>query len=959
MNNTNSTEPIFDTFLNIPESEVSTWLTQNANLVNPTLVEKGKRQAERVGYGGDLDAALSVLDKTEAIAKHLALSLALVYRGRANVLQYHERYEDSLIYSGKAATLYQHYGTEYDVALARTVEVTVFSALERFEEAIELAQWIRPFFIKADFTLGLARLAGALGQAYARAWQLEKALPEYQHARELYLQLEMPLDAAWMLHNMGVLSNRMDQLETAQQYYTQSYPEFVTADDIVMMVKTQFNLAQICQRQGNFEEALLHLTQARSDLTRLPNSPDAGYVDLFEARVRQALNQYSQAEELFQQALTRFQELDRHLEAADTLVGLGHLLTSGKTPEKLTQGLSCLERAEAHLQHLNVPLFKAWVQLEQAELLLRLERIDEAIQQAKTAEKIFTTAGLHLRQAQTIALLADCYWRKRPTEAQQLYQMALVKIGEEVPIIAARCWRGLGRLAVERSDTNLAEQAYNQALTLLDTMRRSLHSHNYQAGFFEDKQALTDELLAALHIQIGHERQVLEWVERFKAGALIDLLIGQPPDSNLDEELRTLLLERDQLSAKLDEQLSGLMTGNSSQLANSPQRGPAMIAHDTYQTQALSITRRQLQTVDEQIARRQNPANAWRDGAIIDSSQVHQLLDGGTILVSYYTAQGNLYALTATNIEGDVHIHPLHIELSKVEAQWEQTYRLMMRAGTPLPMIQLRLSDLWQKLITPFEGRLRNYERLLILPYRSLFSLPFGGLYDNHNKKYLVEQWAVQVAPSATIWDWCRKRPKASSQSLLVGYPGQPEQPGYLPNVEQEITDLANLLPNASRLFGEAVTLNNVLTQMPGKTFIHLAGHAFYNQSLPLESGMPLAGGRWLRASDLYSRYGHLTGSTVVLSGCETGKVRPTGGDVLGLISAFLYAGAAGVVAGLWKVDDGATAILMTTFYRELTKGTKTAEALRHAQLHLLHSNAYRAPYFWAPFVLNGDSRLL
>jgi CHAT domain-containing protein len=240
-----------------------------------------------------------------------------------------------------------------------------------------------------------------------------------------------------------------------------------------------------------------------------------------------------------------------------------------------------------------------------------------------------------------------------------------------------------------------------------------------------------------------------------------------------------------------------------------------------------------------------------------------------------------------------------------------------------------------------------------------LFHVPFAGLYDAANARYLVERWAVQLAPSLTILEQCGRCVGGTRQPLLAGFAGHLDRSDHLPGVESEVHALASLFPGADVLLGEQATAEAVLASAPGRSLVHLAGHAFYDGMGPLESGMPLAGGRWLRAADLYLRYGHLGGATVVLSGCSTGRGKPTGGEVLGLTSAFLYAGAAGVVTGLWWVDDAATSEMMSAFYRRLRDGLDTAKALRQAQLELLQGGQYVSPYYWAPFSLSGDSRTL
>jgi CHAT domain-containing protein len=75
--------------------------------------------------------------------------------------------------------------------------------------------------------------------------------------------------------------------------------------------------------------------------------------------------------------------------------------------------------------------------------------------------------------------------------------------------------------------------------------------------------------------------------------------------------------------------------------------------------------------------------------------------------------------------------------------------------------------------------------------------------------------------------------------------------------------------------------------------------------SLVDESGKPQNG--FLRLHDIYNL--NLPVELVVLSACNTGLGKDVRGEgLVGIVRGFMYAGAARVVASLWKVDDEATA---------------------------------------------------
>jgi CHAT domain-containing protein len=144
---------------------------------------------------------------------------------------------------------------------------------------------------------------------------------------------------------------------------------------------------------------------------------------------------------------------------------------------------------------------------------------------------------------------------------------------------------------------------------------------------------------------------------------------------------------------------------------------------------------------------------------------------------------------------------------------------------------------------------------------------------------------------------------------------------------------------------------------------IHFATHGFLNDEHPElsgvvlslfdENGQPREG--FLRLHDIYNL--KLPVNLVVLSACNTGLGKDVKGEgLIGLTRGFMYAGASSVVASLWKVDDEATAELMSYFYKFMFKdGLSPAAALRKAQISLSQQKRWQSPYYWSGFVIQGQ----
>jgi tetratricopeptide (TPR) repeat protein len=241
-----------------------------------------------------------------------------------------------------------------------------------------------------------------------------------------------------------------------------------------------------------------------------------------------------------------------------------------------------------------------------------------------------------------------------------------------------------------------------------------------------------------------------------------------------------------------------------------------------------------------------------------------------------------------------------------------------------------------------------------------------------------------------------------------------------LPGTRQEVLALAKRVPGSTVLLGSDASQQR-LDELAGagklKSFrlLHLATHGTVDWQQPERSRLflardklpdaleqarqkkPVYTGELTVQAIRQSKGWQLDADLVVLSACQTGLGKETGGDgMLGFAHAFLSRGARCVVLSRWRVDDAATALLMLRFYENLLgkKPLGRAAALEEARSWLRKrkrkqaeqlagalalgklastrgtvgplpggkggkvpagDHPYAHPYYWASFVLIGD----
>ena len=260
---------------------------------------------------------------------------------------------------------------------------------------------------------------------------------------------------------------------------------------------------------------------------------------------------------------------------------------------------------------------------------------------------------------------------------------------------------------------------------------------------------------------------------------------------------------------------------------------------------------------------------------------------------------------------------------------------------------------LYNMLFKDGEKYLKGKKRILIVPHRVLYYLPFQILIDS-NGTLLIKKYETGYLPSASVLKYCRHKNKFKKESLLAFELGNVKAGDLssLPGTEDEIKSIIPYFQENEIYAGSHMTTDKLYEKGDKFDILHFATHSILDPVSPLFSSLVFSD-RKLNVYEIFDL--NLKSYLICLSACRTGLGKETNGDELvGLTRAFIYAGTPTICSSLWDVSDVSTARLMERFYYYLKDNNKT-EAMRLAQLDIVKT--YPHPFFWAPFVLTGDWR--
>jgi CHAT domain-containing protein/tetratricopeptide (TPR) repeat protein len=865
------------------------------------------------------------------------------------------------------------------------------AALAAFAPALDLARELGDRTAAAD-------LLNQTGLAHAALGATDQALAAYAASLEIWRELGDTRQEARLLNNLGMVQLQLGRPASALDSLQRALEIFRRLGDRDQELAALNNLGGLNDALGEPLAAMdfyrRSLALARERGRREDEANALNNLGVSASRLGEA----GEAFEHYATALDLFRSLGEKRREASTLNNLGDLLLRLGAPERarepLEQALAIAQAAgdpvrEAAVLH---NLSRAAADLgspEEAEALLSRtlalqRRAGHRGGEAWTLRRQGWVRNLAGRPAraieplgQALALFAELGDRTGQTAVHQELGRARAALGESAAALAsfqealglataggdvaarADALQEIARLEAARGDLLAARGHLATALQDFESLRARVAGDPLRTAHFAAVRGayeLSVDILMRLHRaapDAGWDRLAFEEAERGRARGLLDLLRQAGVAAHRAEP--ELIARERSLRQRINAKAGLLVRGE-----RSP--GPEGAAE-----RELAGLLTEYQVVEARLEAR-DPEWADLRSPVVRTADVQGGLDRETLLLAYFLGEPRsyLWAVSSGALAGFV-----LPERKEIETAAGRAHALLSRLDASDRAAQEEaLASLSALLLGPVSGRLSG-KRLAIVADGALEYLPFAALPEpgtpgsTGKAAPLLDRHEVVRLPSATVLRELRRvaasRPPSTGRVAVLADPlfrSDDPQLVPLPWTRREAEAIAAAAQERSVLLALGAEANRALVTGPELArygVVHFATHGLLDSRSPELSGLVLAQAELLSLADVYHL--DLSADLVVLSGCRTALGTSVRGEgLVGLTRGFFHAGASRVMASLWPVRDQATAELMARFYQAyLRDGLTPAAALRQAQRRLREKPQWRDPYYWSPFVLQGD----
>jgi CHAT domain-containing protein/tetratricopeptide (TPR) repeat protein len=822
-------------------------------------------------------------------------------RGEANTLNNIGRVYDDL---GEKQTALKHYNQA--LSIWRTEENSPEEKLRQRE--------------------GEANTLNNIGLVYDTLGEKKTALDYYNQALVIWRAVGDRRGEANTLSNIGAVYNALGERQTALKYYNQALPIQRAVSDRVGEAITLNNIGLVYDALNEKQTALKYYNQSLPILRVVGDRAGEATTLSNVGAVYDALDEKQTALKYYDQALPIFGALGDRAGQARTLNNIGRVY-------------SALGEKQTALDYYNqaLPLWYAVGHREGAARTLNNMGLVLTAQNQPQLAIVFYKQSVNLYETIRDGI------RTLPRASQESYIQTVVDT-----------YRNLADLLIQQGRLSEA-QAVLELLKL-----RELREFTRDAGIQSSGISLAKVEEAAL-------KQILA---QFTTVGNFTQKLAQCQQTNCSN-LRQLKQQRDALTTAIRQELN--------------QQRAILAKH--FSTENSTLTPTTLETAARSIVNAQP----------------------GTVLIYPLVLKDKIQFLVAFQAgNGAVTFRPFETQVSAQQLfKAIQIFRNHLSETTPggrpiadLKTVQASSQQLYTWLIKPLEAELKNsaIKHLVFAPDSTTRYIPLAALYDG--QQYLIQRFTVSTITAASETDTTTRTPKPTGQAPMLLAMGASYFPNlnpltYVPAELDAITktnassDRQGIYPG-SKYLDRTFDYEALQASLEKETYriLHLATHGAFKAGRPEDSYLVLGSGRNLTTEliDQLGNYGLGNIHLVVLSACQTavGDRATDGIEIPGISHFFLKNRVKSVIASLWNVNDASTALIMQQFYKHLANGMTKAEALKTVQQDLIQSTltakdaparsdisitvdpgvrtlqnsttTFSHPYYWAPFILIGNS---
>ena len=908
------------------------------------------------------------------------------------------KHREALALYNQAETTWTALGDERGIAAARNMRGLLNWYLKEPDAAIQLFTEAAERRASLGDDIFLAKSLNNIGLVYREIGESRKAITYFRDALhhlqgsvdniltidprgldfERFEDPPLLYDALITIHNLGWSYEVLADVGEAERILEQGLALSQYVNNKSIDARFRSTLGRVKYRLGDLQSALEYLDEALVYFTEMQRD------EIWESHVRQnrslvylAANANQRAEiELTKTLRLRRLDVDP-VGHADTLAELAELAILSDDHESagryVQQALTILDDDAVYSR----------TKAELHDIAARLLRFSGNYDAAKQ------------RHAQAMALYEQAEYARGLAEAKTEYGATLAAAGQaeealgelnsalalaevvDDRLLQFRIAVSRGRIHLNNKDLDVALKTGIAALAMSEELRDTIVDPRILREFAARQRAASDVVVGAAinREDLRHEsawRTADDARARYFAGLLRQAGVDR---SRLNDEEQTryqsLLVMR---AARIEERSE-------------------LLAVD--RTSDASLVADELSEIVDRIellhARARGPAASTSPPMSLEAIQAR--LDPGHVILEYYFGEfsSGVWQISSNDIAYNA-LPPLDEIAPLLESVLESVRTVSRGPGRDL-------SELSRVLLGGLNVLGAGSSHIIVIPDGPLHYLPFSILLDpgSDYERLLVESRDVSYLPSARALLELGSRQEARGEGIVVladpvftlgdkrvttapnaKMSGISESldPLLLQSTAREFPRLAETRKEAARIVAAADgagvrTLTGfdanrdavIAGDLDAFDIIHFATHGKLDPAEPALSGLVLSGvseageprSMFLPSQDVAAL--RLRANLVVLSACDTGSGRIVHGEgLVGLSRAFFYAGARQVVSSLWRVPDQSTAELMGYFYEEmLTNGQDATKALRLAKVRLRQNRRWRDPYFWAPFIVQGD----